>query len=114
MKYEILRYRNTTKQFYEKPGMNWHRPVVISKHEAVSQLLQEYTSHNGNGVRILVFEHIAGHVNFQDMWATFRILYALLARVRIAFQTASEASIIIDNAQHYKNDVVTEVIPFLA
>lgn len=48
------------------------------------------------------------------MCGTSSLLEALLAPIRIAFWTASEVSIIIDNARNYHNDFVPIMIPFLA
>ena len=115
MKFEAIRFREKTTEFFGKKGMSWHGAVVFyynstesSTHSASSAAGQE------DEIRTLFFDHLLTNDMKQDRVAVLSLLDAILARLKIELPDVKRFHLISDNARCYQNDLLPVMGPFIA
>ena len=111
MKFEAIRFREKTTEFFGKKGMSWHGAVIFYKanDSAINQTEAADTMELSN----LFFDHLISNDMTQDCVAVCSILDAILARLRIELPSVQRFWLLSDNARCYQNDLLPVMAPFI-
>lgn len=114
MKFEALRFREKTLEFFGKKGIFWHGIVVFYLPVDVAGSANHT---NGTGTELLsmlFYDHIVQGDSKQDVFAVASILEAAFMRLKQHIPENTEVVLLSDNAGCYQNSTLPIMLPFIA
>lgn len=106
MKFEPIRFWETSVEFYGKRGIQCHGTVVLFRMEDDEKTV-------GDDLGTLVFDHSVENENSQDSWAVASIPESFMLGVKNVLPAVSSTWIVTDNAHDYQNDILPVITPVL-
>lgn len=103
MKYETLKFSETTFQCFGKRGISWHGSVV-NRLEIYPNLLDHLS--------LLLYDQITEH-SAQNVWDVESLFECIVIRVRSDLPHLNEVIFVTDNAGCYENRILTLTMPLI-
>lgn len=111
MKYEPIRYREKTLDFFGKKGISWHGIVVFH----LDKCYDESGKYTGpEHLSMLFYDHFIQGDTQQDVTAVASILEAGIMRLKKDLPNVTEIILLSDNAACYQNLTLPVTLPFVA
>lgn len=108
MKFEPLRFRENTVDFYGEKGLSWHGAAVyyLDPENSEDVVL-------GNEFQMLFMDHIMKDDTTEDWQAVASSLEAMLKRIKSELPYVTKAVLVSDNAGCYNNNTLPIVLPYV-
>lgn len=115
MRFELVRYHDTSVEVYGKRGMGWYRSVSIQRREGDDRSSGGDTVPIiGKGLPMPAFDHVSVNDSMQDCWILASLLHALLSLLRLQLPALRNVSIITDNEINFVNDAIPVLSPLIS